>query len=108
MSCVPLPWWTSHDAADAVRLLGVTGRDRDVVEQAEAHRVRRRGVVPGRPDEAESRAILPLQYGIDRRATGAGRREADAIRRRAHDGIGVKMSAAGFGQPPDALDNLDG
>src|SRR5581483_1725763 len=39
------------DLLETVVLLRVTRRDRDVVEEAEAHREVRRRVVPGRPDE---------------------------------------------------------
>ena len=59
MSLVPLPWWTSQSRistrSSAVRVERVPRRDRDVVEEAEAHRPRRLGVVAGRAVHATRR-----------------------------------------------------
>ena len=58
MSFVPLPWWTSQSTiitrSRPERIERMPRRDRDVVEQAEAHRSRRQRVVAGRPVGAEA------------------------------------------------------
>jgi len=42
-------------------------RQRDVVEEAEAHRVLPGGVVPGRARETERGVVLASKNGLDRR-----------------------------------------
>src|SRR5262245_14808225 len=88
-----------------VYFLGVAGSQGDVVEEAEAHRVRRRGMMPGWADEAERDWIRPGKNRTGRGTTRPGGREADPIRRRADDGVGVQVAAPGFGQTPHALDD---
>ena len=39
--------------------------------------VRRRGVVAGRPHQAQGVAVLALHHGIHRGGAGAGRRQGD-------------------------------
>ena len=59
LHCVPLPWWTSKSTiATRARAAGerVRGGDRDVVEQAEPHRLVAQRVVSRRPHEREGGA----------------------------------------------------
>ena len=51
----------------------------DVVEQTEAHAVRRCGVMAGRPHQAQSVAIVALHDGVHGGSAGAGRRQRDAV-----------------------------
>ena len=55
-----------QDAREAVHLLGVVSGQGDVVEKAETHALARRGVMPGRPNQAEGGMVSPLQHRIDR------------------------------------------
>ena len=48
-------------------------RDRDVVQQTEAHRLSRAGVVPGRPHRGEGSARAPGEHRIRCLKTGPGR-----------------------------------
>jgi hypothetical protein len=75
-----------RDAADAVRLERARG-DRDVVEDAEAHRVALRRVVAGRPHEREAAAAR----GLDRCADGEERRLPRRLARRR---VGVEPRTA--------------
>jgi len=54
-----------QDPRQALLLLRVTGRDGDVVEQAEAHATLAAGVMPRRPHRAERVADLACGHGID-------------------------------------------
>ena len=65
-------------AADAVFALGVTGGDRGVVEEAEAHRLRHLGVVAGRAHRDERILMLP---GHDSVCRGHGTADPDSIGR---------------------------
>ena len=58
------------------------GRDRDVVEQAEAHRPARRGVVPGRAHGAEGGVALAGVEVGDGVETGAGGEQRGLVRAR--------------------------
>ena len=72
-----------RDPPDAELGLRPARRDRDRVEEAEAHRAARLGVVPGRPREREAAAARRL----DRRAGGEQRRLEG---RRGADRVGVE------------------
>ena len=65
-----------QDALGATRAR-VLGGDRDLVHEAEPHRLVGLGVVSGRTKRAERRAVLPGQEavnGVARRAGGSERR----------------------------------
>ncbi len=72
-----------RDAREAQLGLRVASRDRDVVEDAEAHRFRAKRVVPGRADERE--AASPDR--LDRAPGGEPRR---LPRRRAGERVGIE------------------
>ena len=77
-----------RDALEAERALRGAGRDRDVVEEAEAHRPVLQGVMPGRAHERETAAERRLDRGArreHRRLVGRGR----------SDGVGGDPRAAG-------------
>ena len=83
-----------QDARQAVGLAGVLGGQGDVVEQAEAHAARRRGVMARRPDQAQGVAVLAAEHRIHGGRAGAGRRQGDRERLRADHGVAVEMAAA--------------
>ena len=72
MSLVPLPWWTSQSStstrAHVEPIERIPGRNRHVVEQAEAHRPRRLGMVPGRAQPAERDLRFPRNQRGRRRS----------------------------------------
>ena len=75
--------------------------DRDVVEQAEAHRVVRPRVMPGRPHEGDPSLRAPVEQRIDHR-DGAARRELrdrDALRPDIGVGVDVALLAVEGAQP---------
>ena len=65
---------------DAVPLARVRGRHGDVVQQAEAHRIRRGRVMPRRPHQAERRPSRAGHHGIDRRERTAHNAHGDVER----------------------------
>ena len=71
MSLVPLPWWTSQSSTSTRRdvepVERIPGRNGHVVEQAEAHRPRRLGMVPGWAQTAER----DLRFPRNQRGDGA-------------------------------------
>ena len=85
------------------------GGDGHVVEQAEAHRAVGERMVPGRPHEAERRAVLAGEHAVDRVARRAGREPRDVERGGADHGVGIGPTAAALAQcrrwsrrrPPD-------
>ena len=81
MSFVPLPWCTSQSRistrSSAVRRARVRRGDRDVVEEAEAHRARRRGVMARRAQRRHAARRAAGEQGVgqgDRPAGGPQRR----------------------------------
>ena len=62
-----------RDALDAVGRLGVARGDRGVVEEAEAHRRRRLGVMAGRPRGDEGVVDAPAHHFVDREGRAARR-----------------------------------
>ena len=86
--------------------LGVARRDGDVIDQAEAARNGRRGVMAGRADRGEGRLRLARHHRVDRQDGGTrsmlhGRRAAFA-----HHRVAVDMDALA-GRRPHAQDRLD-
>ena len=81
-------------AFGAVAVLRVARRDRGVVEQAEAHRPRRLGVMAGRANGDEGVVRLLVHHLVDRvhGAAGAAQRRLEAARR--HRGVGVDVHQA--------------
>ena len=81
-------------ALGMVAVLRIARRDRRVVEQAEAHRPRRLGVVAGRANGDEGVGRLLVHHLVDRAhgAAGAAQGRFDAAGR--HRGIGVEMHQA--------------
>jgi hypothetical protein len=77
------------DARDAERRAGVLRRDTRVRKEAEAHRLRRRRVVPRRSNAAERRARRSAQHRVDRGARCAGGAQRSASSRRHHRSIAV-------------------
>src|SRR5207248_7797524 len=77
-----------RDALDAELVLRVAGRDRDVVEEAEAHRPAGLGMVPGWPDEREAAEA----GGLHRRAGGEQR---GAPARLGEDRVAVEPAGRG-------------
>ena len=76
------------DALETERVLRVTGGDRDVAEDAEAHRLRLERMVPRRSYEREA----PDLHGSDRTACGQKRRFArgrHSVRVRIEPHLGV-------------------
>ena len=70
------------------------GGDRDVVQQAEAHRVAGLGVVAGRPHRAERGvAVAPFER-LDRRESGPGGEDRRVPRRRGRRGVAIEGAAA--------------
>ena len=84
MSSVPLPWWTSKSTiatrSQAAHVERVARRDRDVVEEAEAHRLVARRVVAGRAHRAE-RVLRPRRRSPRRSPPPRRRRRAAPPRR---------------------------
>ena len=80
---------------------GVGRGDGRVVDQAEPHRPRPLGVVPGRAAAAEGALDLAVDHGVDGRQSGAGCQrggpEADVVDGR----VGVEVAAPGRRQPLD-------
>ena len=92
-------------AADAVFALGVARRDRDIVEEAEAHRLGDLGMVTGRAHRDER-----IGVGSGHHRVGCGHRAADAAHHgfpgaRRHRRVAVDIDhAAGGGDVPELAD----
>ena len=80
------------------------GRDRDVVEEAEAHRPRRFGVVAGGAHGAEADPVLAAEQRPGHRAGAAGGVQGRAVGGLADEGVGVDRAAAGEAELADRLD----
>jgi hypothetical protein len=80
------------------------GGDRDVVEEAEAHRPVRLGVVAGRPAGAEGDRGVAGEEPADHLAGAPGRVKGGAVGGLAGVGVGVDRAAAGGAEPADPLD----
>ncbi len=81
-------------AFDAVFALGVTGGDRGIVEEAEAHRLADFGMMAGRAHRDEGVVMLTCHHGV-----GRGDRAADAAHHgfpgaRRHRGVAVDIDQA--------------
>ena len=77
---------------------GERGRhDGHVGDEAEPHRVGRRGVVAGRPDGAERSVAATFPQRRHRREPGTCRQPGGTGRAGAQPGVGVDPAAAGFG-----------
>ncbi len=77
------------DACELVMLARARGADGHVVEQAEAHRMLRLGVMARRTHGAEGVAGGSLHHGVDRRRHRAGRAQRRLARARRQDGVGI-------------------
>ena len=77
-----------RDALEAERALRSSGRDRDVVEEAEAHHPLLQGVMSGRAHEGEA----AVERSLDR---GACREGGRLVGRGRPDGVGSDPRAAG-------------
>jgi hypothetical protein len=69
---------------------GMGGGDRDVVEEAEAHRAVRFRVVPGRAHEAQRAVQSAVEDALDRVRGRARRLEGGGIRTRSGLGVGIE------------------
>ncbi len=83
-----------RDALRAMRLDRVHGADGDVVEDAEAHRARRRRVMPGRAHRAERGARLAVHHRVGGRHDGARRAQGRGKRACVHRRIRVEAGIA--------------
>ena len=92
-----------HDAAELVRIEQVARGDRDVVQQAEAHAARGRGVMAGRAHERDAVVHLPPLHGIRERDARAGGQQRDLVRVRRDVRVGVETAAAPGAQLGQAL-----
>ena len=81
-------------ALDAVAVLRVARRDRRVVEQAEAHRPRRLGVMAGRAHGDEGVRRLLVHHLVDRVHGAAGAAQGGLEAARRHRGVGVEPHQA--------------
>ena len=107
-SAVPLPWWTSQSRMNtrcgaklADRELG---RDRDVVEQTEAHRAIRFGMMPGGSHPAETEPRLASHQCPSHLAGAAGGVQRRAVRGLPDERVRVDRAATGQRQLLDLLD----
>ncbi len=82
------------DALDAVDGERVRGADRDVVEQAEAHRAVALGVVTRRADRAEGAAALAARDQVGREDQRARRMQRGRQRMRAHRRVRIDVVEA--------------
>ena len=103
MSLVPLPWDVpveDQDALGPVRVARPPRRDRDVVEEAEAHGAIGLGVVAGRAQRGDAGARALAEQRVDERrrpARGAQRRLPGPLE---GDRVGVDPAAAGARTSP--------
>ena len=82
-----------EDPLGAVRRGRPPGCDRDVVEEAEAHRARRLGVVPRRAQRGDPASSLATEQGIDQRRRAAGGVQCRLERPRPRRGVHVDHPA---------------
>ena len=75
-------------------LARVRGGDRDVVEQAEAHRAVPLGMMAGRPDHRERARTVTLERAIDARDRRAGREQRDLVGIGRGEGVEVERGGA--------------
>ena len=87
-----------QDPGQLVSQPGVVGGEGDVVEQAEAHAARRRGMMAGRTDQAQGVGLLAGQHGIDGGNARSRGSQRDLERLRADRRVGVDVAAAVLGQ----------
>jgi hypothetical protein len=78
------------------------GGDGDVVEEAESHRLRAFGVVPGRPHAAEAHLRIAPRQRVDHRARAPGGVQGGAERGFADERVGIDRPASRFAQLADA------
>src|SRR5574337_1807936 len=88
-----------QDFPEAVFLLRIRSRDRDVVEQAEAHGVAGFGMMPGRADEGEDRVrSRGARVWSEKRVNGleqpSCRQSCDFIGPGGRSGIGIELGMA--------------
>ena len=104
MSCVPLPWWTSQSRiatrSSPSSACACARGDRDVVEEAEAHRPVGGRVVPGRPHEREAAGARRLD-----RAAGGEQRRLEA-RLRASVSPSSQVGRVDAADPGDVLGGM--
>ena len=97
---MPLPWCASQSTTSTLAPVDERRRgDRDVVQQAEAHRVRGHRVVAGRAHREERAVGRAGVEGLDRREPGAGRADRGLERALAHRGVGVERAATARAHP---------
>ena len=82
------------DALQAGHLSRPLGRDGDVVEQAKAHRLSRRGVVSGRSYEGKGCLDVSVQTGAHRRDRPAGSVQGRFVRAPADQRVNVDAASA--------------
>src|SRR5690606_19367160 len=75
------------DALQSVDGAGVTGRDGDIVEDAETHAPVGGGVVSGRADCTEGVAVFPGDHGVDRFEQAPGSAPGNGQGARAEVGV---------------------
>jgi len=73
----------------------LASRDRDVVEEAEAHRLGRTRVMTRRPDGQEGPVGTPCAQGVDRGETGPRRHERRRPRTHRRGGVGPRGIGTG-------------
>src|SRR5205823_683595 len=78
----------------------------DVVEKAETHAMGRRGMMAGRPDQAQGVRVLPMQHGVDGTGTSAGGGQGDLEGLRTDDRVDIKQAAPRVRHVPRARDNV--
>ena len=83
-----------RDALEAVRLDGVHGADRHVVEDAEAHGAIGRGVMPGRAHGAEGAAHFRRHHHVGRGDHGTRRVQRRRKRLGVHRRVGIEVCVA--------------
>ena len=91
-------------AVELMLVAGHAGRDRDVVEQAKAHRPFGERMMAGRPHEAQRGFRFAREHAIDRVARRAGRQLGHVERSGANDRIRIEVAAAARGERRDAVD----
>ena len=93
-----------HHALEPTRVERVLRRERDVVEQAEAHRARRQRVMSRRAMGAERVRRRAVEQQVDHPHRPAGGMQRRLERLRADDRVGVEMTAACSARPLDRRD----
>ncbi len=94
-----------RDALQAVHFQRMTRRDGDIVEEAEAHRPRRLGVMPRRTHAAKRVVVAARDHGVRRGDRRARRPQRRLIRLRTHHRVRIDLRAP-FERPP-MLDEID-